>query len=145
VIDASGLVSDVHVVDSSEERSTWDDVAKDVQLEASRRVVPIPARSRGSSLLLDVTTYLPTASGVDGTNELTTSSPIQRRFDDVRPDAPPASIRGGHSAQPRKLDLVIAPNQIDLTIRQGVGDLLLDATKAPTRVVAVRVVDERPL
>jgi hypothetical protein len=146
VIDAAGLVVDVHVVDASAERTTWSEVAQDLALEAHRKVVPVPKGARGVSLTLDVTSYLPSTSGVSGANELTTSSPLQERFDSARPGAPPpGTIRGGRSTQPRKLDLVIAPNQIDFTIRQGVGDLLVDHAVAAQRVVTVNVVDERAL
>jgi hypothetical protein len=144
-VDAAGKVARVLVVDASASRSTWEEVAQDLTVQAGDRVVPVPAGAHGVAVLLDVSSYLASGSGVQGENSLKTSSPLQERFDTVHPEVPPATIRGGRPQQPRRLDLVIAPNQIDLTVQQGIGDLAVDGVVPARRVVAVRLVEERAL
>lgn len=133
--DENGVVTAVRVVDASSDRAAWNIVAQTLAAEARARKLSVPRGAHGIAVIIDVSTSVKTASGIDrGESSVSVASP-----------AATGTVKASRAEQPLRFGLVVGPNQIDATMHQGVGDALNNATTPDQRIIVARVVDERAL
>ena len=134
--DSAGVVASVLVVDASANHEAWNEAAQTLAREARARTpLAVPANARGVEVTIEVASSMKTASGIDrGETSVSVASPVATGV-----------AKKSRADRPLRFDLVIGPNQIDVTMHLGPGDVAHDATSADQRVVSAQIVDERAL
>ena len=134
--DREGAVVAVRVLDAKGDRDGWDDAARAIAEAARGRRLHVPADAAGLSVMLDVASYMTTASGVSrGESKVHVASPMGT--------GGTGDVKASPAPQPLRFNLIVGPNQVDARVHLGVGDIAHDASHPDRRTITVEIAEER--